>query len=161
MARPPKRLSSASGAAFVFSESESRRGVSEDDNSERSMSCGLCAKKESPNRVERSTTEGINGGRRSKSNECFCSCNLNGTSQLRVGNKHFARTHLLICSSNFSILAAFWRFLGFGFLTTTVGGATSSRPNQSDISDRFPKSFSSSSCMTRAICDVAALMRRK
>lgn len=58
--------------------------------------------------------------------------------------------HLCICSSSSLIFSMFCTFLGFGFLTTTAGGFTSSRLNQFDSSELDENSFCRSSCITRA-----------
>lgn len=60
-------------------------------------------------------------------------------------------SYLCICSSSSLILSVFCKFLGLGFLTTTVGGVTSSLLNQLESSDLDEKSFKSSSWITRAV----------
>lgn len=88
---------------------------------------------------------GIDGARNSAVKACRSACNLRQC----ISNHPLQRTLLLpyrlICSSNSLIFSAFWMFFGFGCLTTTAGGAWSSRENQLYSSGLLEKSCSSSS----------------
>ena len=59
-------------------------------------------------------------------------------------------THIFIRASSSTIFSSAWMLFGWGSLIIFVCGTTSSRLNQSENSDLFPKSFKSCSVMTRA-----------
>ena len=87
---------------------------------------------------------GIVGGRSKAFRDCFSWCSLFLVSEMFV--RVYPRiAHLRICSSNSWIFSLFCVFFGFGFFTTTDGGTTSSRENQSESCEFCEKSLSNSS----------------
>ena len=98
-----------------------------------------------------SSNAGIEGCRSKALRACLSFCNLSWLALDAAEREvHAQNTHFRICSSNSFIFSAFCTFFGFGFLTMTAGAGASSRANQFVSSDLFEKSWSSSSCMTRA-----------